>query len=110
MRWMVVLAMVFVCHAPTATAQPGDWLIVPASREDDVSWMRPTTKTMGAALSERGARALPSERAATRFEEEASAPPPEANRRADRATERADGRGAEHSQFKGPVCATSNAT
>jgi hypothetical protein len=62
-------------YAPIAFAQPADWVIVPTSTADDISWMQPTVRTMGAALSDGGIRVLSPGVAATLFEQKGSGPP-----------------------------------
>ena len=58
MRFTVALAILTAGYATTALAQPAEWVIVPASTADDISWMEPTVETMRAALSKEGARVL----------------------------------------------------
>ncbi len=75
MRFMAGLTILVVGYAPMAFAQPADWVIVPTSTADNNSWMQPTVKTMGAALSEQGARVLSPEQAVILFEQKGSGPP-----------------------------------
>jgi hypothetical protein len=75
MRFMVGLAVFVVGYGPTAFAQPTDWVIVPTSTTDSISWMQPTVKTMGQALSAQGTPVLSPKQAVTLFEENGSGPP-----------------------------------
>ena len=72
---MVGLTILVVGYAPMAFAQPADWVIVPTSTADNISWMQPTVKTIGAALSAQGARVLSPEQAVILFEQKGSTPP-----------------------------------
>lgn len=72
---MVGLVILVVGYAPTTFAQPADWVIVPTSTSDDISWMQPTVRTMSAELSKHRARVLSPERAVTLFERNGSGPP-----------------------------------
>lgn len=69
----VLTAWVLIC-APTAFAQPADWVVVPASKDQDTSWMRPTVDIMAEALAKRGIGVMPADQAAARFEQRGSAP------------------------------------
>lgn len=77
MRSVAGLTILVVGYAPMAFAQPAEWVVVPTSITDDVSWMEPTAKAIGTALSKHGTRVLPHERAAALFEQEGSALPVE---------------------------------
>jgi hypothetical protein len=72
---MLGLTVLMLGYAPTAFAQPADWVIVPTSTVDDISWMQPTVRTMGAALSGGGTRVLSPGVAVTLFEQKGSGPP-----------------------------------
>jgi len=72
---MVGLAILAVGYAPTAFAQPEEWVIVPASTTDDIASIQSAVKTMQAALLAQGAPVLSTEQAATLFEQNGSGTP-----------------------------------
>ena len=59
----VALTALVVGYTPMAFAQSADWVIVPTSTTDDISWMQPTVATVEDALSQLGIGVLPRERA-----------------------------------------------
>jgi hypothetical protein len=74
MRFIAALIALMVAFAPTALAQSAEWVVVPVSAAQDISWMQPTVGTVGGALSRRGIGVMPADRAATLFEQRGSAP------------------------------------
>ena len=74
MRFIAALIALVVGYAPTALAQSADWVVVPTSTTQDLSWMQPTAGTMGGALSQRGIEVMSPDQAALLFEQKGSAP------------------------------------
>jgi len=74
MRFIAAAAALVLGFAPTALAQPVDWVVVPTSTTDDIAWMQPSVGALSAALSEQGISVLPSEQAVILFEQKGSAP------------------------------------
>ena len=73
MRFIAALTALVLGYAPTARAQSADWVIVPTSTKQDVSWMQPAVTTMQGALSRQGIGVLSPEQAAALFEQKGSA-------------------------------------
>jgi len=74
MRFVAAVAVLVVGYVPTAWAQSSEWVVVPASTNEDTTWMQPTASSIGAALSERQIRVMTPAEAAVQFEEKGSAP------------------------------------
>jgi len=74
MRCVVAAIVCVVLYAPTVAAQAAEWVIVPASTNNDLSWMLPTASTVGAAFSQERVPVMPTDRAVMRFEQRGSAP------------------------------------
>ena len=75
---MRLFLLTVLCWAILLSAAAGQtdsrWLIVPSSSTSDADWVEPTVAQVRAALVDQGAELWPAQRAATEFEEGASAP------------------------------------
>ena len=75
MRLFLSIVAVFVFGASTALAQSEDWLVLPTTHTDDVSWMEPTVAEVSSALRRQGIGVWSSGQAVVAFEQRGSALP-----------------------------------
>ena len=75
MRFFAVLASLCFLGAPGALAQSEDWLVLPTTSTDEVSWMTPTVAEVSRQLRRQGVGVWSSGAAVARFESRGSAPP-----------------------------------
>ncbi len=75
MRLFLAIVTVFVFGVSTALAQSEDWLVLPTTHTDEVSWMEPTVAEVSSALRRQGIGVWSSGQAVVAFEQRGSAPP-----------------------------------
>ena len=75
MRFFAVLASLCFVGSPCALAQSEDWLVLPTTSTDEVSWMVPTVAEVSRQLRRQGVGVWSSAAAVARFESRESAPP-----------------------------------
>jgi len=77
MRWLATVTVVSLCGPPSALAQSQDWLVLPATAQDDTAWMQPTVDSLSRELRTRGIGVWSREAAVDAFERRGSSPPAE---------------------------------
>jgi len=74
MRFLLVFSILCFVDTPRVLGQSDDWVIVPATTDNDQSWVDPTITMVTGGLADRGVSVWTPGRATTRFEQAGSAP------------------------------------
>lgn len=73
MRWVVIVAALWLCALPSALAQTDDWLVLPTTTEEvEPPWMAPTVRAANRALRRQGIGVWFPESAVSAFRERGS--------------------------------------